>query len=100
MNAQLHFTCGGVGTDCPNITSPSQGVWRLLINNWAHVGAAELARYKADIADPQAIVGVKIKHGGQVDHCTRVSVPSAAVYCMSYATVHSLTHAVRCGAAR
>lgn len=60
INAQVHFLCGGDG--CPNITSTAQGVYKLLVSLRS---LPELQRYRKDIGNPSALVGVKIKHGGQ-----------------------------------
>ena len=67
MNPQLHFTCGGDGERCPNISSPRPGVWKLHVASWSPVDsdAHELARYQSDAESSTVMVGVKIKHGGQ-----------------------------------
>lgn len=78
VNYQLHFACGGDGADCPNITSPSPGVWRLAITNFAYA-TGEMHRYQEDIRNPKAVVGVKVKHGGQsfyLQRCENITFDS------------------------
>jgi hypothetical protein len=60
INDQVHFTCGS-DFSCPNITAESPGVWKLAVK----MNPAELQRYRRDIGDVDALVGIKIKHGGQ-----------------------------------
>jgi len=66
INAQVGFLCGGDGEMCPKLeklASPSGDLWKLEVvgSEWAR----EMHRYKADIGNSQALVGVKVKHGGQ-----------------------------------
>jgi hypothetical protein len=60
VNNQVHFTCGDVKT-CPDIKSVGKSLWKLNIPQWG----SEQAHYKADMGVKNALVGVKIKHGGQ-----------------------------------
>ena len=49
VNAQLHFTCGGDGERCPDISSPRPGVWKMHVASWSPGPGTpdmhELARY-------------------------------------------------------
>lgn len=70
LNTQLSLFCGGDGGEtCPNITSPSAGVWHLeLALGGRHMftnNRAEFQRYKKDLQNPNALLGIKVKHGGQ-----------------------------------
>jgi hypothetical protein len=62
VNEQVHFSCGGDGEHCPNMKEVSPGVWNLQVTMWP---PGELDRYAADIGRQDAIVAIKIKHGGQ-----------------------------------
>ena len=69
LNSQLTFLCGGDGETCPNITSPSPDVWHLELarggRNTFSNDPAEFQRYRKDLENPDAVLGVKVKHGGQ-----------------------------------
>ena len=78
VNYQLHFACGGDGSICPKITSPSPGVWRLAVTNWDYA-TGEMQRYRNDMSNPAAVVGVKVKHGGQsfyLQRCQNITFES------------------------
>ena len=92
VNPQVHFSCGGDGARCPDIvpheedhpvlpryrvgkgplfptttatttaTTRRGRTWTFKVAKWP---PGEMARYRADIGRDDAIVGVKIKHGGQ-----------------------------------
>ena len=55
VNYQLHFACGGDGSICPKITSPSPSVWRLAVTNWDYA-TGEMQRYRNDMSNPAAVV--------------------------------------------
>ena len=72
VNQQVHFSCGGSGEHCPDVVG-SGGVWTLKVGKWPD---GELERYRQDIHNPDALVGVKIKHGGQsfdIRNCDDIS---------------------------
>ena len=54
-------------------------MWKLQVESWEKGDGQEIKRYKADIGNARAIVGVKIKHGGQafqLYHCDDVTFES------------------------
>ena len=74
FNAQVHFKCGGevdgidAGGVCPDVTNLGGGKWKLLVQS-SEWSSEERARYTADIGNKERVVGVKVKHGGQVGAC-------------------------------
>lgn len=62
VNAQINFVCGGDGENCPQIREVGPSVWSFQVSRWPD---GEMARYSADIGLSNALVGIKIKHGGQ-----------------------------------
>ena len=74
LNAQVHFKCGGevdgidAGGVCPDVTNLGGGKWKLLVQS-SEWSSEERARYTADIGNKERVVGVKVKHGGQVGVC-------------------------------
>jgi hypothetical protein len=66
LNEQVHFLCGGDGETCPNITRQHGTIWHLRIGSSTFDrNPAELRRWRSDIGRTDALVGVKVKHGGQ-----------------------------------